>query len=83
MTQDHIDDTKRGKLLTVPLMMMDDMQRAVSASAPVYDAFGRRGLHQPGYAYAAPPALDSAPSQARDAVYEAYEQHLCSAWRTR
>jgi hypothetical protein len=65
-----------GKTVSVPLHLMDAVQRAVALSAArVTDAFGAPAGHRPGYAFAA-----GARTASEDARV-ARDQKLQDAWR--
>lgn len=65
-----------GKTVSVPLHLMDSVQRAVAGqTARVVDAFGAPAGHRPGYAFVA--GARTASEEARVAC----DQKLQDAWR--
>jgi hypothetical protein len=68
-----------GETLSVPLYLMDGVQREVATTPAVRltDALGRPAGHRPGHAIA--PA--TAQTQLRDAAFEASVERLTNAWK--
>jgi hypothetical protein len=69
-----------GGVVRVSLPMMDGMPREVHHSGQVFAAYGRPGVHAPGFCYAAPPPAIVADRSAARAARDAYVRRLGSAW---
>jgi hypothetical protein len=71
---------RRTRGVRVPFFLMDELQQAVAAHAPirlVTDAFGAPAGHKPGYVF----ARRTTATEARDAAYLEQRERLGNAWR--